>query len=108
MLRTVAKNVSVTEEYRKLHENLYEVLVESTFKNFGVQFRENEEFTEKTVDGRKVRTIMFFEDGKLIQIQKKMVEGEGLRTEREFIGDELIMTYYINGKVVAKRYFEAV
>jgi hypothetical protein len=61
------------------------------------------------MDGSKLRTLIYFEDAKVIQIQRRLDDDSDervLRTEREYIGDELVMTY-TQGDFSAKRWFVA-
>lgn len=61
--------VSPTVELRKLPDDKYELITESTFQNTDIKFKLGEEFDEETVDGRKVKTVMTLEGNKLIQKQ---------------------------------------
>jgi len=49
---------------------VYNIRSESSFKNHDMKFKLNEEFEEHTADGRKAKTTMRLEGGKLIQDQK--------------------------------------
>ena len=109
-LRKIIQTIDTTEELKKLGENLYEFATESKIKSQYLKFKENEEFVEETLEGTKVKTLIYFENGKVIQIQCGL-NGEKdnltLRTEREYIEDEMICTYYL-GDFVARRFFKAV
>lgn len=59
----------------------------SKLKKQKIQFTPNEEFEEKTMDGRKVKSIIMFEDNVMIHTQ----HGEKpLTIERRFFDDEMI------------------
>lgn len=61
--------VSPTVELRKLPNDRYELITESTFQNTDITFKLNEEFDEETVDGRKVKSVMTLDGNKLTQKQ---------------------------------------
>lgn len=61
--------VSPTVELRKLPNDKYELLTESTFRNTDITFKLGEEFDEETVDGRNVKSVMTLEGNKLTQKQ---------------------------------------
>ncbi|CAG11960.1 unnamed protein product, partial [Tetraodon nigroviridis] len=54
---------------------------ESTFKTTEIKFKLNEEFEETTADGRMTKTVITFENGKLVQHQKW--DGKETTIERE-------------------------
>ena len=59
----------------------------SRFKKQKIEFKPNVEFEEKTLDGRKVRSIITFNDNLMIHTQ----HGEKPMTiERRFFDDEMI------------------
>uniref|UniRef100_A0A674NXH0 Cellular retinoic acid-binding protein 1 n=1 Tax=Takifugu rubripes TaxID=31033 RepID=A0A674NXH0_TAKRU len=54
---------------------------ESTFKTTEIKFKLTEEFEETTADGRNTKTVVTFENGKLVQHQKW--DGKETTIERE-------------------------
>ncbi|XP_063696310.1 fatty acid-binding protein-like [Culicoides brevitarsis] len=79
----------------------------TVIRNREIRFKPEEEFIEETPDGKKVRTIIKFEnENKLVQIQYYK-DGQTMEIIREFIDDELIVTWYL-GDLVHKRYHKAI
>ncbi|XP_051922104.1 fatty acid binding protein 4b [Hippocampus zosterae] len=76
---------------------------ESTFKTKEIQFKLNEEFDENTADDRNTKTIITFENGKLVQ--KQTWDGKSTTLERE-IQDGKLTAKCIMGDVVAMRTYE--
>ncbi|XP_070822090.1 fatty acid binding protein 4b [Chaetodon trifascialis] len=76
---------------------------ESTFKTTEITFKVNEEFDETTADGRKTKTIITFENGKLLQTQSW--DGKKTTLERE-IQDGKLTAKCIMDDVVALRTYE--
>lgn len=52
-----------------------------------LEFSPNEEFEEKTMDGRKVKSTIVFEDNKMFHTQHG---DKPLKIERRFFSDEMI------------------
>uniref|UniRef100_A0A3B5Q5M7 Lipocalin/cytosolic fatty-acid binding domain-containing protein n=1 Tax=Xiphophorus maculatus TaxID=8083 RepID=A0A3B5Q5M7_XIPMA len=77
-------NLIVTQD-----EEIISVKAESTFKMHKIKFKLNEEFDEKTPDGRKVKVgnSFFLRDGKLIQEQRW--DGKITTMEREIKNGKL-------------------
>uniref|UniRef100_A0A1I7S6J9 FABP domain-containing protein n=1 Tax=Bursaphelenchus xylophilus TaxID=6326 RepID=A0A1I7S6J9_BURXY len=91
--------ISVEGDHWKLHS-------QSTFKNVLTEFDLGKEFEETTADGRVLKSTFTFEDGKLIQVQKKIKDGDkDSRFVRYIEGDKLIMEMESEG-VKAKRVYE--
>lgn len=61
--------VSPTVELRKLPNDKYKLITESTFRNTDITFKLGEEFDEETVDGRNVKSVMSLEGNTLTQKQ---------------------------------------
>ncbi|XP_019729220.1 fatty acid binding protein 4b [Hippocampus comes] len=76
---------------------------ESTFKTKEIQFKLDEEFDENTADDRNTKTIITFENGKLVQ--KQTWDGKSTTLERE-IQDGKLTAKCIMGDVVAMRTYE--
>ena len=61
-------------------------------------FQLDEEFDEKTPDGREVKAKVTFEDGKIVTVQKAKKDGEkSTKSIRELEGDVLVYTMTIDG-----------
>ena len=62
-------------------------------------FQIGEEFDETTPDGREVSSLVTFEDGKIVTVQKAKKEGQkSTKSIREMNGtDELVYTMTIDG-----------
>ncbi|XP_044063302.1 fatty acid binding protein 4b [Siniperca chuatsi] len=73
---------------------------ESTFKTTEIKFKLNEEFEETTADGRKTKTIVTLENGKLVQQQTW--DGKKTTLERE-VQDGNLKAKCIMDEVVAMR-----
>ncbi|XP_077383132.1 fatty acid binding protein 4b [Festucalex cinctus] len=76
---------------------------ESTFKTKEIKFKLNEEFDENTADDRNTKTIITFENGKLVQ--KQTWDGKSTTLERE-IQDGKLTAKCIMGDVLAMRTYE--
>uniref|UniRef100_A0A3Q3JL26 Cellular retinoic acid-binding protein 1 n=1 Tax=Monopterus albus TaxID=43700 RepID=A0A3Q3JL26_MONAL len=61
---------------------------ESMFKTTEIKFKLNDEFDETTADGRQTKTIVTFENGKLVQ--KQSWDGKTTMLEREIQEGKLI------------------
>ncbi|KAI6207321.1 Fatty acid-binding protein-like protein 6 [Aphelenchoides fujianensis] len=78
----------------------------STFKTTVLEFDLNKPFDETTPDGRVLKSTFKFENGKLIQEQKKIKDGDKDSTfERYLEGGKLYVTCESNG-VKATRVYE--
>ena len=103
ILRKVASKISLTVQLEKGDKNFYTFNIMSSFKNQIFKFKVNEEFTEETMDGRTLKTVVMIEGNKMIVIQK----GEKtVRIERVFFDYEMIETCTVEG-VVGTRWFKA-
>ncbi|XP_042345676.1 fatty acid binding protein 4b [Plectropomus leopardus] len=76
---------------------------ETTFKTTEIKFKLSEEFEETTADGRKTKTVITFDNGKLVQEQTW--DGKKTTLERE-IQDGKLTAKCIMGDVVAVRTYE--
>ncbi|XP_049440670.1 fatty acid binding protein 4b [Epinephelus fuscoguttatus] len=76
---------------------------ETTFKTTEIKFKLSEEFEETTADGRKTKTIITFDNGKLVQEQSW--DGKKTTLERE-IQDGKLTAKCIMDDVVAVRTYE--
>ncbi|KAJ6648696.1 Fatty acid-binding protein, muscle, partial [Pseudolycoriella hygida] len=93
--------VSPTVELRKLPNDKYNLITESTFQNTEIIFKLGEEFDEETVDGRKVKTVMTLENNKLTQKQGGNPPSTIIR---EFGKDEMVATFKVYDVVAVRKY----
>lgn len=86
VLRKMGNSINPVVELIK-NGDTYTFITSSTFKTVQIVFKEGEEFEEETADGRKVKSVITFENpNKLIQKQG----GDKPSTLiREWKGDEL-------------------
>lgn len=64
-------------------------------------FTPDEEFIERTLDGRKVKSKIFFKDDTMIHIQ---LGNKPIKIERRFFNDELVEIATCNGIVCTSWY----
>ncbi|KAK5862373.1 hypothetical protein PBY51_017777 [Eleginops maclovinus] len=76
---------------------------ETTFKTTEIKFKLNEEFDETTADGRKTKTLITLENGKLVQQQTW--EDKNTTLARE-VQDGKLTAKCVMGDVVAVRIYE--
>lgn len=100
----IGNSVQPTVELKKLSNNKYKLITESTFQNTVITFALGKEFDEQTVDGRRVKSVITLEDNKLVQKQGGTPPSTIIR---EFTENEMtaIMTVY---DVVATRKYRVV
>ena len=93
-----AATVSTPQMEITQDQDTWNIKTSTTLKTMELKFKLNEEFDETTPDGREVRTLVTFEDGKIVTVQKAKKEGEkSTRSTRELNGSELIYTLTIDG-----------
>ncbi|KAG8441895.1 hypothetical protein GDO86_010902 [Hymenochirus boettgeri] len=63
---------------------------ESTIKNTEMKFKLGEEFDENTVDNRKTKTLITYDNGVLTQVQKW--DGKETTIQRELKNGQLVVT----------------
>lgn len=87
-MRKIAKTLTSTTQLAKVSESdRYVLKTRALLKVEKIEFAPNEEFEEKTVNGRKVKSTIVFDDDKMIHTQ----HGEKpLIIERRFFNDEMI------------------
>uniref|UniRef100_H2W233 Lipocln_cytosolic_FA-bd_dom domain-containing protein n=1 Tax=Caenorhabditis japonica TaxID=281687 RepID=H2W233_CAEJA len=99
--RKAAANLKPTLEIKHegdtWHSNQY-----STFKNTTLSYKLGEEFDETTPDGRTVKSLITFDNGKFTHIQKKKDGSVETTILRWLEGDKLITTIAA-GSVVCRR-----
>merc|ERR1719419_469648 len=78
---------------------VWTIKTSTTLKNMELQFKLNEEFEETTADGRDVKSIVTFEDGKIVTVQTaKNAKHKSTKSIREMTSpDELVYTLTIDG-----------
>lgn len=88
-MRKIASSISQTVELLKDGDD-YTLKASSTFRNISITFRLGEEFDEKTMDGRNVKSIFTFDGNTLIHVQKG---DKGHTVYRAFTDKELTMVH---------------
>ena len=79
-------------------DGTWNIKTSTTLKTMELKFKLNEEFDETTPDGREVRTLVTFEDGKIVTVQKAKKDGQkSTKSIRELVGEELVYTMTIDG-----------
>ncbi|XP_028280791.1 fatty acid-binding protein, adipocyte-like [Parambassis ranga] len=78
---------------------------ESTFKTTEIKFKLNEEFDEMTADGRNTKTVVSFDNGKLVQ--KQSWDDKTTSLEREIQDGKLIAKCYMDDIVAVRTYEKA-
>nr|WPK49596.1 FABP1 [Mesobiotus philippinicus] len=94
---------SATIEITK-HGDDYIMKTVTPLKNHEMKFKLNQEFTEQTMDGRTVQTVMQLQGNKLIQHQKDPKINFESTIEREFTKDELITTLKCKDVTSVRKY----
>merc|ERR1712176_753892 len=74
----------------------------TTLKTMTLKFKLGEEFDETTPDGREVKALVTFDNGKIVTVQTAKEEGQkSTKSTREMNGaDELIYTMTVDGSDV--------
>jgi fatty acid-binding protein 3, muscle and heart len=86
-MRKITKALTPTTQLVRLDEDRFALKTRVPMKTETVEFTPNEEFEEKTLDGRKVKSTIVFDDNKMIHTQ----HGEKPSVvERRFFNDEMI------------------
>lgn len=93
--------VSPTVELRKLPNDKYKLITESTFRNTVIEFKLGEEFDEETVDGRNVKSVMTLENNVLTQKQGGTPPSTIVR---EFNENEMVAKMSVYDVVATRKY----
>lgn len=104
-MRKIAKTLTSTTQLSRNDDGRY-TLYTTALKIItqSIEFAPNEEFEEKTADGRKARSTVRFEENKMIHTQ----HGEKpLTIERRFFNDEMIAITTL-GDIVCTSWSKAV
>ncbi|VDI42751.1 Hypothetical predicted protein [Mytilus galloprovincialis] len=75
ILRKVGNSITSCEEIKQT-DDLWELLITSTFKNAHLKFKLGEVFDETTLDGRKCKSTFAVEGDDLAHYQKGLKPGE--------------------------------
>ncbi|KAM3849338.1 fatty acid binding protein 4b [Diretmus argenteus] len=75
---------------------------QSTFKTTEIKFKLGEEFDETTADDRQTKTIITFDNGKLVQ--KQMWDGKTTTLERDIQDGKLIAKCTMDDVVAVRTY----
>ncbi|KAL4235153.1 Lipocalin / cytosolic fatty-acid binding protein [Mactra antiquata] len=99
--RQIGKRVSSWEDIKQ-DGDMWSLDITSTFKNTSLKFKLNEEFDEKTLDGRDVKSVFSIEDDKLVHYQKSLAVGIPDSVITRELKDEntMIVTFTAIGKNV--------
>lgn len=88
ILRKVGNSITSCEEIKQT-DDLWELLITSTFKNAHLKFKLGEEFDETTLDGRKCKSTFAVEGDDLVHYQKGLKPGEvGSKITRSRVDDD--------------------
>merc|ERR1712215_521110 len=86
--------VEITEE-----NGVWSIKSSTTLKSMELKFKVGVEFEETTPDGRDVKSVVNFEGGKIVTVQRaKKASQKSTRSIREMIGpNELVYTLHVEG-----------
>ncbi|KAI1714335.1 lipocalin / cytosolic fatty-acid binding protein family domain-containing protein [Ditylenchus destructor] len=88
-----------------VNESHWKMTSVSTFKTHSIEFDLGVEFTEETIDGRKMKSTCTLDDGKLTQVQKKIdAKDKDSTFVRSVDADKLIVEMDSDG-IKAKRIY---
>ncbi|KAL0985486.1 hypothetical protein UPYG_G00157500 [Umbra pygmaea] len=85
-----------------IEDGVISMTSQSKFKTTKAKFKLNEEFDETTADDRKTKTVVTFEDGKLIQ--KQTWDGKTTILVRELKDGKLVATCTMDDVVSVRTY----
>lgn len=97
----IGNAVQPTVELRKLPNDKYKLITESTFQNTEITFKLGKEFNEETVDGRRVKSVCTLEGNRLIHRQGGTPPSTIIR---EFGENEMIATMSVYDVVATRKY----
>jgi len=87
----------------------WNIVSTSTFKTITMEFELDKEFDETTPDGRQMKsTITLTPDGKLVQQQRKVKDGDKDSVLTRYVEGNKLITICESQGVVAKRIYEKV
>ncbi|XP_042194519.1 fatty acid-binding protein, heart isoform X1 [Callorhinchus milii] len=98
-------NVSRPTTVIKVDANLITLKTMSTFKSTEINFQLDREFNEITADGRDVKSLVTWSNGKLIHIQKW--NGRQTTLLREIKDSYMILTLTLDDVVCTRKYEKA-
>ncbi|TKR72093.1 hypothetical protein L596_019606 [Steinernema carpocapsae] len=103
--RMLAAKLKPVLEFKKDGEK-WTMISTSTFKTVTVNFVLGKEFEDVTADGRNVKSMYVFKNGKLIEDQKSTEGGENSVIERFVDENGKLVIIMTSGDVVAKRVYQ--
>merc|ERR1719187_2726577 len=97
-----AATISTPHMEVKEEEGVWTITTATTLKTMELKFKIGEEFDETTPDGREVKALVTFENGKIVTVQTAKKEGQkSTKSTREMNGaDELVYTMTVDGSDV--------
>ncbi|XP_053401752.1 fatty acid-binding protein, liver-like [Mercenaria mercenaria] len=97
--RQIGKRTSSWEEIKE-QDGVWTLDITSTFKNAHLKFKLGEEFDEKTMDGREVKSVFNVEDHKLVHYQKSTAVGvpDSVVIRERIDDDTMTITFEAIGK----------
>merc|ERR1712098_544623 len=101
LLRKAAPVSTPTLEVKE-EGGVWTITTATTLKTMELKFKIGEEFDETTPDGREVKALVTFENGKIVTVQTAKKEGQkSTKSTREMNGaDELVYTMTVDGSDV--------
>jgi fatty acid-binding protein 3 len=85
----------------------WSIVSESTFKTITMEFDLDKEFDETTPDGRQMKsTITLTPDGKLVQQQRKVKDGDKDSVLTRYVEGNRLITVCESQGIVCKRIYE--
>jgi hypothetical protein len=104
-IRTIASTLKPNNVISAEPNGVYNIRIESTFKNHDTKFKLGEEFDEKTADDRKAKSIITLDGRKLIQEQQADVPSTIIRELTE--PDTLVIKLIAKGVTCTRVYKRA-
>merc|ERR1712106_319149 len=97
-----AATVSTPSLEVKEEGGVWTITTATTLKTMELKFKVGEEFDESTPDGREVKALVTFDNGKIVTVQTAKKEGQkSTKSTREMNGaDELVYTMTVDGSDV--------
>ncbi|KAJ8334806.1 hypothetical protein SKAU_G00404450 [Synaphobranchus kaupii] len=101
IMRTMGNNTKPSLKFT-MNGDTIKFITESLLKTTEITFKLGEEFDETTADGRKSKSVITLEDGKLVHVQKWM--GKETSLVREVNGNDLTLTLTMDDVVSTRHY----
>uniref|UniRef100_A0A8R1HIJ5 Lipocln_cytosolic_FA-bd_dom domain-containing protein n=1 Tax=Caenorhabditis japonica TaxID=281687 RepID=A0A8R1HIJ5_CAEJA len=93
--------LEVIQDGEIYHWNQY-----STFKNTKLQFKLGEEFLDHSPDDRTYKSILTFENGKLVHHQNKIKDSDHSSLFMSWVEDGKLYSTFQSGDVICRREYE--